>query len=351
MKIKVALIGFGLSGAVFHAPLLKALPSQYEITVVLSSDSQKVIKDIGEVEVVQSYKSVLENSKIELVIITSPNHLHYEMAKQALLHNKHVVVEKPMVIETWEAKELIGIAKERGLMLSVYQNRRWDNDFLTIKKLINENRLGEINIYEARFDRFIPQVRDKWKERAGRGCGVLYDLGSHLIDQALHLFGTPQFIQADVTSQRAYATTDDFFHILMGYEQLRVILQAGCIVLGAGPKYMVHGSKGSYIKYGIDCQESALRAGEQLTSEHWGQDDPDCYGQLTLVEDNRTVVQRVKTTPGAYLTFYKDVYSHIRQGAPAPVSGEEGLRTIQVIQAALQSNAEKRRVCWEEIII
>jgi scyllo-inositol 2-dehydrogenase (NADP+) len=196
-----------------------------------------------------------------------------------------------MVIDPEEAEELIQLANEQQLMISVYQNRRWDNDFLTIKHLIAEDTLGKVNTYEAHFDRFRPHVQDRWREQAGKGSGILYDLGSHLIDQALHLFGKPQFVLADVFAQRDGAQTDDYFHIIMGYGKLRVILHCGSIVAGQGPKFTVHGSKGSFIKYGIDGQEDALKAGKNPTADAWGKDDPEYYGTLILHEDGQEVVK------------------------------------------------------------
>jgi scyllo-inositol 2-dehydrogenase (NADP+) len=342
-KIKTGLIGYGFSGATFHAPFLKAL-EEYEIVKVMSSDKEKVQRDLGDVEVVGSIENVLEDPQIELVVITTPNTLHYEMAKQSLLHKKHVIIEKPMVIDPEEAEELIQLAKENGVMLSVYQNRRWDNDFLTIKQLISEGALGEVTTYEAHFDRFRPQVRDRWRERAGRGSGILYDLGSHLIDQALRLFGMPQFVMADVFGQREGAQTDDYFHVVMGYEKLRVLLHSGSIVVGQGPKFEVHGDKGSFIKYGIDGQEDALKAGNNPTAQNWGKDKPEWYGTL-ITEDGE---QKIETVPGSYSSYYKEVYAHIRDGKPCPVPAEEGLQTIRVIHAALQSSEEKRAVFFNK---
>ncbi|MFB9757991.1 oxidoreductase [Ectobacillus funiculus] len=345
--MRVGLIGYGFSGETFHAPLLQAL-TEYEIVKVMSRNPQKVAQTLGAVQVVETIEDVLKDETIELVIITTPNTLHYEMAKQSLLAGKHVVIEKPMVIDPEEAEELIQLANEQQLMLSVYQNRRWDNDFLTIKRLIAEDTLGKVNTYEAHFDRFRPHVQDRWREQAGKGAGILYDLGSHLIDQALHLFGKPQFVLADVVAQRDGAKTDDYFHIIMGYGKLRVILHCGSIVAGQGPRFTLHGSKGSFIKYGIDGQEDALKAGKIPTADDWGEDNPECYGTLILHEDEQEVVTKVKTLPGSYTSYYKQVFEHIRYGQPCPVRAEEGLQTIQMIHAALKSSAEKQAVFMDK---
>jgi scyllo-inositol 2-dehydrogenase (NADP+) len=342
-KVKTGLIGYGFSGATFHAPFLKAL-EEFDLVKVMSSHPEKVQKDVGNVEVVPNLEDILEDPSIELVIITTPNPLHYDMAKKSLFHGKHVVLEKPMVIEPEEAKDLIHLAKEKNLMLSVYQNRRWDNDFLTIQQLISNGDLGEIATYEAHFDRFRPEVRDRWREQPGKGSGMLYDLGAHLIDQALYLFGKPQFVQADVFPQRNHAEVDDYFHIIMGYEKLRVILHSGSIVKGQSPRFIVHGGKGSFVKYGIDGQEDALREGQAPGGEGWGEDKPEWYGKLTVEVDGQDVVKKVETLPGSYQTYYQKVYDHIRNGAPCPVPGEDGLKTIEIIHAAMESSKEKKAV-------
>ncbi|MBM7646176.1 scyllo-inositol 2-dehydrogenase (NADP+) [Scopulibacillus daqui] len=346
-KIKVGLIGYGFSGATFHAPFLEAL-EEYDVVKVMSSSKEKVQKDLGQVEVAENLEDILNDQDIELVVITTPNTLHYDMAKQSLLAKKHVIVEKPMVINPSEAEELIQLANDNNLMLSVYQNRRWDNDFLTIKQLITDDALGEINTYEAHFDRFRPEVRNRWREQAGEGSGMLYDLGSHLIDQALHLFGDPKFIMADVFAQRKNAVTDDYFHIIMGYDNLRVLLHSGSIVKGHGPKYEVHGSKGSFIKYGTDGQEAALKMGKKPTEKDWGKDKPEWYGRLFISENGQDVEKTIETVPGSYISYYKQVYRHIREGEPCPVTAEEGLKTIKMIQAAIKSSQEKRAVFLDE---
>ncbi|MDG4657129.1 oxidoreductase [Ectobacillus antri] len=338
-SIKTALVGYGFSGVTFHAPFLQAM-DEFDVIKVVSSSPEKVKQDFSEAEVVPQLEDALRDPNVELVVITTPNTLHYDMAKQSILAGKHVIIEKPMVVEPVEAEELIALAKVHGVMLSVYQNRRWDNDFLTIKQLLAQNKLGDVMTYEAHFDRFRPQVRDRWREREGRGTGILYDLGSHLIDQALHLFGMPQFVVADVTEQREGAQTDDYFHIVMGYGKRRVILHVGSIVPGQGPKFLVHGTKASYIKYGLDGQEDALKAGKNPLEQGWGADRPEWYGKL-LTEETEEIIE---TVPGSYSSYYQGVYEHIRGGAQNPVPGEDGLRTIQVIRAALTSSIEKRFV-------
>ena len=339
-KIKVGLVGYGLSGATFHAPLLSVV-EEFEITKVVSSKKEKVQQDLGDVEVVSSLEEVLEDATIELVVISTPSGLHYEMAKQSLEAGKHVILEKPMVVEAWEAEELIKIADEKKLLLSVYHNRRWDNDYLTVKKLISDGVLGEINTYQVHYDRLRPNVRDRWREMQGAGSGVLYDLGSHLIDQALDLFGWPQFVLADVFAQRENAQTDDYFHVILGYEKLRVILHSGSIVPSNGPRFQVHGSKGSFIKYGLDGQEDALKEGKKPINDSWGADDPQYYGKLITVDGEIEKHETIETLHGSYITYYKKIAESILVGKSAPVTANEGLLVIKIIEASLKSSKEK----------
>ena len=342
-KIKVGLVGYGLSGATFHAPLLCVL-DEFEIVKVVSSKQDVVKNDLGDIKVVSGLEEVLEDAAIDLVVITTPSGLHFEMAKQSLLSGKHVILEKPMVVETKEAEELIKIAEEKNLLLSVYHNRRWDNDFLTVKKLINDGTLGDINTYQVHFDRFRPVVRDRWREKQGPGSGMLFDLGSHLIDQALHLFGIPQFVQADVFAQRENGVTDDYFHVILGYEKLRVILHSGSIVPNNGPRFQIHGSKGSFIKYGIDGQEAALREGKKPIDDSWGADEPQFYGKLVTIQGDKEDHKIIPTVHGSYSTYYKKIAESILEGKEAPVTALEGLSVIRIIEVALKSSVEKRAI-------
>ena len=351
-KINVGLIGYGNSGSTIHAPLLQVL-DQFEIRKVMSSNPEEVVySELGNIEVVRNLEDLLEDAEIELVVITTPNSLHYEMTKKSLMHKKHVVLEKPMVIDVFEAEALIQIANENNCMLSVYQNRRWDNDFLTVKHLVTEGILGEINTYEAHYDRYNPRVSDCWRERRELGLGILFDLGSHLIDQALYLFGDPQFVMADVFAQREGAVTDDYFHITLGYDRLRVILHSASLVTEQGPKFEVNGSKGSFVKYGIDKQYIDLKEGKNPSDSDWGKDNPEWYGQLLLHEDDGKIRHSiVETIPGSHASYYKGVYEHIYNGKPCPVSAEDGLKTIKIIQAAVQSSQEKRTIFLYKIVL
>jgi scyllo-inositol 2-dehydrogenase (NADP+) len=274
-------------------------------------------------------------------VIASPNACHAPLAEQALRAGKHVVVDKPFAIASADAQALIDLATERGLLLSVFQNRRWDHDFLTLRRAIDEGRLGEIYQYEARYDRFRPQPKQGWRERPEPGAGVLYDLGAHLIDQALALFGLPESVSADVQVQRAAARADDWFHLRLRYGRRRVILGASCLAAGPGPHFSVHGDRGSFVKYGLDGQEAALKAGLRPGMPGWGEEADDLRARYTDADGHH---QALANERGAYETYYRGIAAAIRDGAPPPVRAEQARDVIAVIEAALRSAAEGRDI-------
>lgn len=344
-QIRVGLIGYGISGAIFQAPLI-ATTEGLTLTRIASSDPAKVLRDFPEVAVVGNPAELINAPDIDLVVIATPNELHHNLAKQALQAGKHVVIEKPFTISVAEAQELIQIAQQRNLLLSVFHNRRWDGDFLTVRHCIESGMLGNINTYIAHFDRFRPDVRKRWREADLPGAGNLYDLGSHLIDQALLLFGLPDSVSADIALQRTGAETADYFHLALAYGTRRVILHSAAIVRGSGPHFQVHGSSGSFIKYGLDPQEDALRAGLRPGAASWGLEPEAAYGELSLDRAGALVTEKIATLPGAYQVFYQEVVAAIAHGKPAPVSAHDALNVIKVIELAMQSNAEQRVVAF-----
>jgi scyllo-inositol 2-dehydrogenase (NADP+) len=346
MTIRVGLVGYGMAGLVFHAPLITSVEG-LTLAAVVSSNTTKVQRDYPNVSVVPTFDVLLARDDIELVVIATPNGTHYEFARQALEAGKHVVVDKPFTIQTGEAEELIALAKRKNVVLSVFQNRRWDNDFLTIRALLETGMLGEIANYEAHYDRYRPVVHDRWREQALPGSGMLYDLGAHVIDQALVLFGTPESVWADVRAQRQGAVTDDYFHIMLTYPQKQtVILHSGSIVRELPPHFQLHGSKGSFIKYGLDSQEDALKAGKRPGDAGWGDDDTSQYGTLTVEVGDLTIDGKVPTLPGHYETFYQGMVAAITQDSPAPVNPHDARNTIRVIECALQSSKEQRAIVF-----
>ncbi|MFC4075337.1 oxidoreductase [Salinithrix halophila] len=340
--IKVGIIGYGLSGKVFHAPIIGATEG-LQVTKVVTSRREEVRRDWPQVSVTEEPKDLIMDPDIDLVVIATPNTLHYPLAKEALQAGKHAVVEKPFTIHSEEGEELARIAEEKGLALSVYHNRRWDNDFLTIKSCMEQGHLGEVHTWKTHYHRYRPLVRDRWRETAGEGAGTLFDLGSHLIDQALHLFGEPDTVWGDVLIQRDGAGAPDYFHLVLGYgDYRRVDLRSSSIVKGAGPRFEVHGSKGSFIKYGLDGQEEALKQGAKPGDAGWGEDDPCNYGQLTLDRHGETVIETVPTLRGCYEEYYRQIRDALTHGAPVPVTAGEATRVIRVIERAMESSRTGR---------
>ncbi|CAN5381279.1 oxidoreductase [soil metagenome] len=342
-QIQVGLIGYGLAGATFHAPIIAAVPSLV-LRRVVSSRTAEVARDHPGAEAVSDAEALFADPQIELVVIATPNPTHHPLARRALEAGKHVVVEKPFVVHLAEADELLRLAAEQGRVLSVYHNRRWDGDFQTVKQLIGSGILGRVATYESRFDRYRPQVRDRWRERDEPGSGALYDLGSHLIDQALHLFGLPETVLADVGAQRTGAQTDDYFHLLLGYGKQRVILHSAALVRQPAFRFAIHGDRGSFLKRGLDPQEEQLKQGVRPGDANWGIEPPTQRGELVTEVTGLPVHARVETLPGSYETFYQGIAGAILEGAPAPVSAAEARNTIAVIEAALQSSREGRIV-------
>jgi scyllo-inositol 2-dehydrogenase (NADP+) len=345
-KVKVGIIGYGFSGKTFHVPIIQTIEG-LEISKIVSSNSQKVYETCPDAVVVSDVEQIFSDPAIDLIVITTPNTTHYPFTKQALLSGKHVVVEKPFVIHSQEAQELIEIATRHKKIISVFHNRRWDNDFLTVKTSVESGVLGEIYSYEAHYDRYRPEVTNRWREQNIEGSGMLYDLGSHVIDQALHLFGLPETIYGDVFAQRKNSEVDDYFHIILGYERLRVILHSSSIIKSTGPKFQIHGDKGSFIKYGLDSQEDALKQGKTPGDAHWGKDQEEYYGELTIGVGDRTLKGKIETKAGAYESYYLGIYQAIVDNKPVPVSANDAMNTIRVIELVKKSSQEKRLVLFE----
>jgi scyllo-inositol 2-dehydrogenase (NADP+) len=284
---------------------------------------------------------LLADDAICLVVVASPSTTHFEVARAALEAGKNVVVDKPFAGTVEEADRLIDLARSRNLFLSVYQNRRWDGDFLTVQSLIREGTLGQLFHYEAHFDRFRLDIRTGWRETGGRGSGIVYDLGAHLIDQAVHLFGLPQTVTADVFAQRRGAAAPDYFHLVLEFGKMRTILHGATVVKAPGPHFALHGDKGSFVKYGMDPQEAALIAGKRPGDAGWGVDDPVLYGELTPAEGEK---RKVETALGGYENYYKGVAEALLDGGPNPVDPAGPRDGLRVIEAALRRAVERRTV-------
>lgn len=336
-KINVGIIGFGLSGKAFHAPFMHVHPG-FEIKKVVEHHKSESNKLYPYVEVVKDYKNVLADPEIGLVAHCTPNALHYPLVKESLEAGKHVIIEKPFTNTSKEADELIDLAAKKGLQIFVFQNRRWDGDFLTIKKLLKSGAIGEIEYYEAHFDRNSPEIKeDAWREAPAPGSGVLYDLGAHLIDQALMLFGMPKTIRATIEAQRKNSAVDDYFKVRLIYPDKRAVLTAGVLVEELGPRYIIHGARGSFIKYGIDPQEALLRKGILPGGEDWGQESPDRWGLVTIDYDDLNFDGRIETEEGNYMGFYNNVYDVLTNNAEIMVKPAEARNVIRIIELAFES--------------
>ncbi|MFN8347124.1 MAG: oxidoreductase [Spirosomataceae bacterium] len=332
--LNVGLIGFGLSGRYFHAPFLEVSP-HFNLKKVVTRNSAAVHEFNPTIEVVSTAEELLADASIDLVFVCTPNHLHFTNAKAALEAGKHVVIEKPFTNTTVEADVLIKLAAQKNLVITAYQNRRWDADFLTIQQLLNEGKLGEVVEYEAHFDRYRPEVaQGTWKEVASAGAGNLYNLGPHLIDQALALFGTPKTITATIKIIRPTGETDDYFDIRMDYEDKRVILKASLLVFENGLRYIIHGTKGSFIKSGLDIQEETLRKNILPDTEDWGNEPESQWGSL-YTEAGKTVIP---TLAGHYAPFYENVYQAIVNGTELQIKPEQARHTTRVMELALESS-------------
>lgn len=343
-RLSAGLIGFGLAGRYFHAPLLQA--AGIEVAAVVTSRAEEVHGVLPAARIVESAQALFEQA-IDLVVIATPNRLHAQQAAAALRADKHVVVDKPLSVASADARALSQLAGKHGRVLGVFQNRRWDSDFLTVGKLINENQLGEINAFHARWDRFRPTVADRWRERDEPGSGILYDLGSHLIDQALCLFGRPQWLQADVFTQRPGGVVADGFEILMGKGPLRIHLGVSSIAARGDWRYRVHGSRASFFKGGLDPQEDQSRAGIRPDAAVFGVEPQTQWGKLVNgITDGGAdgAARKVMSERGRWLSFYEGVRDSIVRGDPVPVTADEAAATIDIIEAALLSSAEGRRI-------
>jgi scyllo-inositol 2-dehydrogenase (NADP+) len=298
-------------------------------------------------EIVSDSDEIFKDPNIDLVVLATPNKAHFPLAEQALEHKKHVVIDKPFTITTAEADELIALAATNNLKLSVFHNRRWDSDFRTLEKIITNGTLGDIAEIEIHFDRFRPNLKgnNAWREENIPGSGVLYDLGSHLIDQALVLFGRPKSIQADVRCQRPQSIVDDYFEIDLFYDGLKVILKAGVLVKEIGPHFIVHGNQGSFIKYGMDVQEDHLKAGDLPNADpHWGEEPESLQGKLNIDDNGQSVISRVTSEPGDYRIYYQNVYEAIANDAPLKVTPKQARQVIELLELANMSAHQERRI-------
>lgn len=342
--LNVALIGFGYAGQTFHAPLIAATPG-LRLAAIVSSNAEKVKARWPDIRVLPDVQAAFDAVDIDLVVIATPNNTHAGLARRALAAGKHVVVDKPFTVDLADAEDLAILSRQSDHVLSIFHNRRWDGDFLTLRRLISAGTLGRVTQFESHFDRFRPVLRDRWREKPGPGAGLWYDLGPHLLDQALCLFGQPISLYADIGTQRQGDGAPDYFHALLRYpDGLRVILHASMLIAASGLRLAVHGDKASFISHGLDSQEDALKAGQVPGGSGWGQ--PTMAPMLTRWVDDMPETESVASVPGNYLTYFSQVRDAILGKAPNPVTADEAVQVMRLIEIGRQSADRK-----EEIIL
>jgi predicted dehydrogenase len=335
--IGVGLIGYGLGGRAFHAPFVRATPGM-ALRAVVSRDAAKVHADLPAMTVVPDVATLLATPGIDLVVVSSPDELHAEHALAAIAAGKHVLVDKPFATTLADARAIAAAGDAAGRVVTVFQNRRWDSDFLTLKRLSADGMLGEIVQFESHFDRWRPEVPAIWKE--ARIGGTWQDLGPHLVDQALQLFGRPESVSADIATLRDGAPGADYFHVGLRYPRRRVLLHSSKLVVAHSLRFAVHGTRGSWIKHGLDTQEAATSAGRLPgAGDDWGVDPVE--GMLTRPDATTIVVPNAR---GDYRQLWHQLAAAIRGEGANPVPASDGVEVIEIIEAGLLSAAQRAEV-------
>jgi scyllo-inositol 2-dehydrogenase (NADP+) len=353
-EIGVAVVGFGLGGRVFHAPFVSAVPG-LRLEAIVQRRGDEAAKAYPGTRILRSIEEALSDEKVQLVVVSTPNETHYALAKQALEAGKHVVIDKPFAATSVQAAELVALAAERGLILVPFHNRRWDGDFVTVKNLLHDDAVGRLVTYESHFDRYRPMPRENtWKESADDANGMLFDLGPHLVDQCVALFGTPETITASVRRDRDQTEIEDAFDITLKYtvngHELRAHCRTSMLACDAAPRFLLHGTAGSFKKYGLDPQEPNLVAGGNVpamgSGDDWLEEDEAAWGTLTVASDlsQPTKLDRriIKTERGDYRSYYANVRDAILGTAAQAVPAADGFRVIRLLELARQSSAEGR---------
>jgi scyllo-inositol 2-dehydrogenase (NADP+) len=348
--IDVGLIGFGVAGRAFHAPIIHAVPG-LRLAAILQRSGSASEETYPDARIVRSLDELLAIGSLRLVVIATPNDSHFFYAKQCLEAGRDVVVDKPFTTTFEEAKQLVVLAEKLGRLITVYQDRRWDGDFQTVRQILAGEELGRLVRFESYYDRFRPQLRPgAWREKPGPGSGILFDLGPHLIDQALFLFGPPEFVEADVRTERDHGITDDAFDLLLYYaNDFRASLHATMLAAASRPHYILLGARGAFVKNALDPQEALLRAGQAPGGPHWGLDPEENWGTLTL-SDGVTATKRViPTARGDYRGFYENVRDAMQGCAPLAVTPSQALNVMRALELARESSRLKSAVPWPSV--
>jgi len=346
-KINTAIIGFGMSGQFFHAPIINSVKELNLVKIFTSNKANQELIRIKypQISVASSVENIINDETIHLVIIATPNSTHYSLAEKAIKAKKNVVIDKPFTVSTIEATNLIALAEKHDVILTVYHNRRWDSDFKTIKKVVESKILGAIVECEIHMDRYRNYSKNNWKERNDLGSGLLYDLGPHMIDQALNLFGMPSEVFADLRIQREFAKTTDNFELILNYDLMKVTLKAGMLVKSPLPKYTLIGNEGTFIKYGCDVQEEDLFNGYTPRNKmNWGQEPEESYGKISVICKGLNIDGSVQSDNGDYRDFYINLSETISGKSLLAVSPLEALNTIMIIEQSIISNNTGKKV-------
>lgn len=339
--INVGIVGYGLAGKVFHAPFVTAVEG-LNLTAIVRRSSEPDPKYPG-VRFLRSVSELLAIQEIDLVVVATPNDLHARIAKEALLAGKHVVVDKPFTSTLKEAEEVVAVAEKQHRIVTVFQNRRWDGDFMTVKQVLANGSLGRVVMFETHFDRFRPSLRGTWHERVMPGMGLLFDLGPHLVDQTIELFGTPEAVFADLRKERDGTPVDDAIDLTFYYPSMRAQLRASTMAAAAGPRYWICGDKGSYTKYGLDPQEQAGKDGILPGSPGWGEELEREWGKLTSPDGER----KVPTVAGDYRLYYENVRDSILGKAQISVTTQQALDVMRALELAIASSKKRCAMPWK----
>jgi predicted dehydrogenase len=348
--LNIGLMGYGFAGATFHAPVIDHCGAPDDtpaapyarVTAIATSQPERARAAYPQAQVVAGIDALIASDEVECIVIATPNDTHYALAAKVLAAGKHVVVDKPVTLTSAEARTLARMAREHGMLFAPFHNRRWDGDFMTVRALIESGALGRVAHFESHFDRFRPQVPERWREEAARGGGLLFDLGPHLIDQALVLFGAPESIYASVKQHRDGASAPDYVHLLLAYPDKEVVLHASALCAIEPPRFSVHGTRGSYVKFGLDTQEDQLKAGLRPGQAGFG--GGNAAGTIRAQEGERLVESQVPTREGEYAAFYRAVAQAVKNGDPFPVTPQDAVDVMTIIELAHESARTGTRV-------
>ena len=342
--INAAVIGYGLAGSAFHAPIISCL-EEFNLKTIYTTnkESEKLIRArYPKTAVTADVKDIFKDERLGLIVVAAPNEFHYPLAAEAIAANKNVVVDKPFTITSQDADRLIDLAQQKNVLLTVYQNRRWDSDFKTVKKVMESGMLGNLVEFESHMDRFCSPPKNNWREEDAPGGGMLYDLGPHLIDQAVTLFGLPEAVTADLRNQRDGSKIIDNFELILHYPRLKVTLKSGMLVKIPSPRFILLGDRGSFVKYGIDVQEEDLVNGfTPLNKADWGREPESQSGRISAEAGGLNIDGIVESEKGDYRDYYRNVYQALTGTAKPAVTPQQARNTIRIIELAVKSSGTK----------